>query len=377
MSNSPNLSMPFIMPAQAQKHVTHNEAIELIDALVQLRIAELDLAEPPADATEGQVFGIGAGATGPFEGRDGALACHYGGGWIFITPRDGFCAWIVSKQAMHVYREGTWRLLSDERSTGTVDGLGINTTWNQGNRLSVSAPETLLSHENAGHRLKINKAAEGETASVLFQNAFSGRAEIGLAGDDALSVKVSADGSGWSTALRIGAETGDIAAGRMTVAAISGDAVQSSPEDTSEGRLMRADWGYGPGNVVGAVSQSGGMPTGAVVERGENEFGTYTRWADGTQICARRLDLRSGDYLPGRHDLGSQAMPASFRDPPIASATSTVNSVSADLIGSTFSSCLGDVSSWQRVHLHVFPGTITQGNDQVLYISLMAFGCWY
>lgn len=38
-------------------------------------------------------------------------------------------------------------------------------------------------------------------------------------------------------------------------------------------------------NIVGTVSQSGGTPTGAIVERGSNSNGEYVRWADGTQIC--------------------------------------------------------------------------------------------
>ncbi|OIQ32300.1 MAG: hypothetical protein BM562_05375 [Alphaproteobacteria bacterium MedPE-SWcel] len=38
-------------------------------------------------------------------------------------------------------------------------------------------------------------------------------------------------------------------------------------------------------NLVGAVAQSGGTPTGAVIERGSNANGGYVRFADGTQIC--------------------------------------------------------------------------------------------
>lgn len=38
--------------------------------------------------------------------------------------------------------------------------------------------------------------------------------------------------------------------------------------------------------LVGTVSQSGGVPTGAVVESGSNANGAYVRFADGTQICA-------------------------------------------------------------------------------------------
>ncbi len=54
---------------------------------------------------------------------------------------------------------------------------------------------TLLNHDGAGHQLKINKAAAGDTASLLYQDAFSGRAELGLAGDDDFHFKVSPDGS--------------------------------------------------------------------------------------------------------------------------------------------------------------------------------------
>ena len=59
----------------------------------------------------------------------------------------------------------------------------------------------------------------------------------------------------------------------------------SSATDTTAGRLMRADFGYSRGNILGTVSQSGGVPTGAIIERGSNANGSYTRFADGTQIC--------------------------------------------------------------------------------------------
>ncbi|MGB5903820.1 MAG: pyocin knob domain-containing protein [Xanthobacteraceae bacterium] len=42
---------------------------------------------------------------------------------------------------------------------------------------------------------------------------------------------------------------------------------------------------YMTSNIVGTVSQSGGVPTGAIVERGNNGNGSWVRFADGTQIC--------------------------------------------------------------------------------------------
>lgn len=43
--------------------------------------------------------------------------------------------------------------------------------------------------------------------------------------------------------------------------------------------------GYYKGNILGTVSQVGGVPTGAIIERGSNANGEYVRFADGTQIC--------------------------------------------------------------------------------------------
>ncbi len=54
-----------------------------------------------------------------------------------------------------------------------------------------------------GHQLKINKASASDTASLLYQDAFSGRAEFGLAGDDDFHFKVSPNGNSWKEAIVI------------------------------------------------------------------------------------------------------------------------------------------------------------------------------
>ena len=42
---------------------------------------------------------------------------------------------------------------------------------------------------------------------------------------------------------------------------------------------------YQRSNILGTVSQVGGVPTGAIIERGSNANGEYVRFADGTQMC--------------------------------------------------------------------------------------------
>lgn len=310
MWNSPNLLLPYIMPNQAQKHVTHNLAIERLDALVHLSLTELYADAPPEAPFDGQVLGVAVGATGDFEGEGGNLAYRTNGSWMFVAPKNGFKAWVESRGSFYVFQDGQWKVLLSV-GIDELEGLGLNTSWDQENRLAVASEATLFTHTGAGHQLKLNKADPEDTASLLFQSDFSGRAEMGLAGSDDFALKVSADGEIWSTALKIAAASGETEFSSVVAGTIGGDAVQASPTDTTPGRLMRADWGYGPGNAVGPVSQSNGLPTGAVVESGENANGTYVRWADGTQICMRAVTISDGQ--------ATYDFPAAFSAPPSVS----------------------------------------------------------
>jgi hypothetical protein len=86
--------------------------------------------------------------------------------------------------------------------------LGINTTADATNKLSVSSDAVLLNHNGTSMQLKLNKNAAGNTASLLYQTGFSGRAEMGLTGDDDFRIKVSPDGSTWRDAVQIDRTTG-------------------------------------------------------------------------------------------------------------------------------------------------------------------------
>lgn len=88
--------------------------------------------------------------------------------------------------------------------------LGVNATADTTNRLAVASDASLFNHAGSDHRLKINKNAAGNTASLLFQSNWSGRAEFGLAGDDDFRVKVSADGAAWHDALAIDRASGGV-----------------------------------------------------------------------------------------------------------------------------------------------------------------------
>jgi hypothetical protein len=204
VSETPNLRLPYILPAQAQKHVTHNEALRQLDALVQLSVLDHDRVEPPIAPADGDRHVVAGGATGLWSGRDGQIAAFQDGAWSFYEPEAGWRTWSISAGAQLVMTGDGWVDLIGSRSAyQNLDLLGVNATADSSNRLSVHSDGTLLNHEGAGHRLNINKATTGDTASLVFQQGFGGRAEIGLAGDDELQIKVSSDGEVWVDALRV------------------------------------------------------------------------------------------------------------------------------------------------------------------------------
>lgn len=205
---TPVLQLPYILPSQAQKHVTHNEAIRLLDVIVQLSVAARNLPAPPAAPAQGDRYIVPAGATGGWAGQGGKIALFENGAWQFFTPLAGWTAWVVGEQALASYTGNAW--VSQADGPFNVGQLGISATPDSVNRLSVSAQATLLNHAGAGHQLKLNKAGAGDTASLLFQTGFSGRAEMGTMGSDDFAVKVSADGSAFVTGLSIAANTGQV-----------------------------------------------------------------------------------------------------------------------------------------------------------------------
>jgi hypothetical protein len=201
MSDTEHLALPLIAAAQSQKHVTHNEALSILDALTHLAVISQTVAAPPASPGEGDRYLVAAGASGVWSSHDGEIAFYLDGVWHFATPRGGFRLWSADDEKLFVFDGAAWRDVSDIEVLQNMDLLGVNATADGANRLSVASANVLFSHDGHDHRLKINKHAAGDSASVVMQDGFSGRAELGLAGDDDFHLKVSADGSAWHEAM--------------------------------------------------------------------------------------------------------------------------------------------------------------------------------
>lgn len=202
MSETPRLALPLLAAGQAQKHVTHNDALMRLDALVHLVVASRTQTVPPVVPGETAAYIVPSDGAGVFTGHQDDLAIFEDDAWSFLVPRAGWQAWVTDEAEHHVWTGTQWRRSQPQSSVG-AEIWGVNAPADTTTRLAVSAEACLFSHAGADHRLKLNKAGAAQTASLVLQNGFSGRAEIGLAGDDNLHVKVSADGGTWTEALAI------------------------------------------------------------------------------------------------------------------------------------------------------------------------------
>ncbi len=206
MADSTHLALPYLEAAQAQKHVTHNEALRILDALVMLTVLDRDLTVPPTSPADGDRYLVAFGASGAWVSRDGNIATCQDGAWRFSTPQEGWRLWVADEAALLVFDGASWV----GASTQNAALIGVATTADGTNKLAVSSPAVLFNHAGSGVQVKLNKNSDGDTASVLFQTSWSGRAEIGLMGDSNFVFKTSPDGVTFSTGLTFVASAGGV-----------------------------------------------------------------------------------------------------------------------------------------------------------------------
>ncbi len=108
MIDTPRLSLPLLQAAQAQKHVTVNEALVRLDGLSQLVLVSTSTAVPPGLAVDGDCFAVPSGATNTWSGRDGNIAIYSNGGWIFVPPMAGWRARVKDASATAMYDGTNW-----------------------------------------------------------------------------------------------------------------------------------------------------------------------------------------------------------------------------------------------------------------------------
>jgi hypothetical protein len=98
-----------------------------------------------------------------------------------------------------------WTILSPKPNL-QASLVGVGTPPDPNNVISAYGASALFNGVNFS--FTVNKSAAANTASIIFEDGFSGRAQMGLNGSDNFSFKVSPNGSTWTTAIALDAATG-------------------------------------------------------------------------------------------------------------------------------------------------------------------------
>jgi hypothetical protein len=141
---TPRLGLPLIAAGQAQKHVTHNEALMTLDAMVQGAARSRSLATEPTLAQDGDIFILPPGRTGPSWSLMpvGDLALVRDGTWTTLSPPEGTVLFVVDEGVQAVRVEGGWRSVvgspwSDGRNRLVNGAMEL---WTRGTSTEVTGP---------------------------------------------------------------------------------------------------------------------------------------------------------------------------------------------------------------------------------------------
>ncbi len=285
MTHSTHLGLPYLEKKERQKHVHHNEALRILDALVMLAALDRTRSAPPESPGDGDRHIVAAGATGAFAGHEDEVAAWLDGAWSFLAPRTGWLCYVIADDAFAVWTGGSWEALSGASAGSELQNLtllGIGTEADAANPVSARINNALwAAREEADGgdgtlRWKLSKESAEKNLSFLFQDDFEGCAEIGLTGDDDFHFKVSPDGEDWIDALLIDRASGAVKAnaGLFVTGALSPDEIVADCDDYDPAGLagaavlrLHADAprsvtglsGGGPGRVV-VIVNAGSQP---------------------------------------------------------------------------------------------------------------------
>jgi hypothetical protein len=199
MTESAKLRLPYIAASQAQKHVTHNEALTLLDTLVQASVIDKDLSTPPVSPEEGDCYIVVATGTGDWGGWDNRIARFIDGEWRSYLPGagdgEGWLVYVQDEERLYVFDGAAWSQLfvsasislatAAETLTGTEGSKAVTpdalaALWEKGSNVASAATISLgeggyfhITGTTAITDIDFAVAKDGRAALLVFDGALT------------------------------------------------------------------------------------------------------------------------------------------------------------------------------------------------------------
>lgn len=189
MATTAQLALTKLVEGQASAEVTINDALNKLDATIQLSVKDRDLTTPPGSPAEGDRYIVAASATGAWSGEDGNIAVYLTG-WVFIDAKEGFKAWVEDENRFVLYDGSNWVI----RTTAEISADASGT---QAGGTPITAELNLLSTVGGStYSVTLPVAVAGD--HVVIYNNSGTTAQVFPASGDQI------DGVGVNTARSIG-----------------------------------------------------------------------------------------------------------------------------------------------------------------------------
>lgn len=190
-ATTPRLSLPFIQASQAQKEVTHNTALNALDALHRPVVLSMSVNTPPGSPALGDCHIVGSSPTGTFAGHSNKLAYCSENGWLFYAPFKWMEIINEADDTRYAYNGTAW----------VEYGLLLK---DSGEYLHVSHKEEEVTLSGATTSSTI---AIPDRALVIAVNA---RVTLAITGATSFSVGVTGDATRYGNALAIALDTANV-----------------------------------------------------------------------------------------------------------------------------------------------------------------------
>lgn len=266
--------MPYIAPSQAQKEVSHNEALNRLDMVVQAVVADRTRTEAPVSPAPGDCHLVHDGATGAWSGQGGKLACWYGTAWVFIPPWPGFEVFDRAEGRCLLYDGSGWGPAAAGSGTEISHVTGLQAALDGCQPLHPVL--TALAALSAGGG-QLLRATGPHTFDLLSLSAFM----AGLLGSASASALISSIGAV--------SKAGDLALGdvvfglteKQSITGIGTPRVQVSGGNMATASLLLAKYGSNSNrpNIIGYRSAGSGPSVFGAVTSGST-LGIES-WVDG------------------------------------------------------------------------------------------------
>lgn len=123
--STPNLGMPNVPTGTLEPSVPLNDALQLLDAVVQLAVEDKDLTAPPTTVSGdvGKRWIVGGSATGAWTGHDAEIALCTGADlWRYFDPKEGWVAHVSDENLRYEFDGSAWGVVG---SSAAVIPIGV------------------------------------------------------------------------------------------------------------------------------------------------------------------------------------------------------------------------------------------------------------